>query len=70
MSHMQYALSVWWPLLAQNQLPYMCQQRLQNRVVRLVFSLNKNDHTSEYNQELRVYIDHDLESPRSSSFVN
>ena len=51
MSHMQYALSVWGPSLTQNQLLRL--QRLQNRAVRLVFSLNKSDHISEYYQELR-----------------
>ena len=50
MSHMQYALSVWGPSLTQNQLLRL--QRLQNRAVRLVFSLNKGDHISEYYQEL------------------
>ena len=51
MSHMQYALSVWGPSLTQNQLLRL--QRLQNHAVRLVFSLNKSDHISEYYQELR-----------------
>ena len=50
MSHMQYALSVWGPSLTQNQLLHL--QRLQNRAVRLVFSLNRSDHISEYYQEL------------------
>ena len=51
MSHIQYALSVWGPSLTQNQLLRL--QRLQNRAVRLVFSLNKYDHISEYYQKLR-----------------
>ena len=51
MSHMQYALSVWGPSLTQSQLLRL--QRFHNRAVRLVFSLNKSNHTSEYYQELR-----------------
>ena len=50
MSHMQYALSVWGPSLSQNQLLRL--QQLQNRAVRLVFSLIRNDHISDYYQEL------------------
>ena len=49
-SHMQYALSIWGPSLSQNQLLHL--QRLRNRAVRLAFSLNRNDHISDYYQEL------------------
>ena len=51
LSHMQYALSVWAPSLTRDQLLRL--QRLQNRAVRLVFSLSRSDHTSEYYRELR-----------------
>ena len=50
MSPMQYALSVWGPSMSQNELLRL--QRLQNRAVRLVFSLNRNDHIFDYYQEL------------------
>ena len=39
------------PSLTQNQLLRL--QRLQNRAVRLVFSLSRSDHVSEYYRELR-----------------
>ena len=48
---MRYALSVWGPSLTQNQLLRL--QRLQNRAVRLAFSLNRSDHTSEYYRKIR-----------------
>ena len=51
LSHMRYALSVWGPSLTQNQLLRL--QRLQNRAVRLAFSLNRSDHTSEYYRKIR-----------------
>ena len=43
---MQYALPVWGPSLHQQHLQHL--QKLQNRAVRLIFSLNKFDHVSNY----------------------
>ena len=51
LSHMQYALPVWGPSLYQQDLQHL--QRLQNRGVRLIFSLNKFDHMSDFYKQLR-----------------
>ena len=52
LSHMQYALPVWGPSLYQHHLQRL--QRLQNHAVRLIFSLNKFDHVSDYYRQLQV----------------
>ena len=49
--HMQYALPVWGPSLYQQHSQRL--QRLQNRAVRLIFSLNKFDHVSNYYKQLQ-----------------
>jgi len=48
---MQYALPVWGLSLYQQDL--QCLQRLQNRGVRLIFSLNKFDHVSDFYKQLQ-----------------
>ena len=47
---MQYALPVWGPSLCQQHL-----QRFQNRAVRLIFSLHKFDHVSNYYKQLQWF---------------
>ena len=49
--HMQYALPVWGPSLYQQHSQHL--QRLQNCAVRLIFSLNKFDHVSNYYKQLQ-----------------
>ena len=51
--HMQYALPVWGPSLYQQHLLRL--QRLQNRAVRLIFSLHKFDHVSNYYKQLQWF---------------
>ena len=48
---MQYALPVWGPSLYQHNLQRL--QRLQNRAVRLIFSLHKFNHVSEHYKRLQ-----------------
>ena len=49
--HMQYVLPVWGPSLYQEHSQRL--QRLQNRAVRLIFSLNKFDLVSNYYKQLK-----------------
>ena len=51
--HMQYALPVWGPSLYQQH--FLRLQRLQNRAVRLIFSLHKFDHVSNYYKQLQWF---------------